>query len=148
MWSTVALLLSHFLSCRDELFSFGLCSRQALVALLVASLLLQQRHTGASHSDGDVALDVGVTAADTGARSPQDDGGRVDRSAAVLAALLTMRSDQAALTQAVRLRNVAGIPGRVIRDPAETNSRVLQNEYSLAFNYLNYAITADEAHIK
>lgn len=82
-------------------------------------LFLQERHTGASYSDGDVPLGVGETAADTRARSPQDHRGSVDWSAAVLVALLAIRSIQAALTQTVGLRNVAGIPSRVIGDPEE-----------------------------
>lgn len=114
IWSTRALLPSYFLPYRDELSAFGLCSLQALVAVLAVPLLLQQRHAGASHSDGDVELGVRVAAADAGAHPLQDDGGSVDRSAAVLVALLTVRSDQAALTQAVSLRDVAGIPGRVV----------------------------------
>lgn len=95
----------------------GLGSLQALVASLAAPLLLQHRHTRASHGDGDVDLGVGVAAADAGARPPQDDGGRVDRRAAVLLALLSVLPGQAALTQAVSLGDVAGIPARVVRDP-------------------------------
>lgn len=120
-------LLSYILPRRDELFGFGfgfgfgLCSLQALVAVLAVPLLLQQRHTGASHSDGDVDLNVRVAAAETGARSLQDDRGSIDRSAAVLVTLLTVRSDQAALTQAVSLRDVAGVPCRVVRNSEKLN---------------------------
>ncbi len=117
IWSTTALLPSYFLPLRGERSGFGLCSLQALVAVLAVPLLLQQRHTGASHSDGDVDLCVRMAAAGAGARPLQDDGGSVDRSAAVLVALPTVRPDQAALTQAVSLGDVAGIPGRVVGDP-------------------------------
>lgn len=122
MWSTAALLPSSFLARRDDLPGFGLCSLQALVAVVAVALLLQQRHAGAPHGDGDVDLCVRVAAADTGAHPPQDDGRSVDRSAAVLVALLAVRPRQAALTQAVRLWDVAGIPGRVVRDPGGKNS--------------------------
>lgn len=98
--------------------AFGPRSPQALVPVPAVPLLLQPRHAGASHRDGDVDLGVGVAAADAGARPPQDDGRRVDGSAAVLVALHPVRSDQTALTQAVGLRDVAGIPGRVVREPA------------------------------
>lgn len=117
IWSTTVLLPSDSLPCRDERSGFGLGSLQTLVAVVAVPLLLQQRHTGAPHGDGDVDLGVGVTAADAGARSPQDDRGSVDRSAAVLVALLAVRADQAAFTQAVRLGDVAGVPGRVVGDP-------------------------------
>lgn len=120
--STTSLFPSHSLACRDGRSGFGLCSLQALVAVAAGPLLLQQRHTGASHSDGHVDLCVGVAAADAGARSPQDDRGSVHRRAAVLVALLAVRSHQAALTQAVGLRDVAGIPGWIIGDPARMNS--------------------------
>lgn len=71
-----------------------------------------------------------MSAAEAGAGSPQDDGRSVDRSAAVQHALLTVRADQAALTQAVRLRDVAGIPGGVVGDPGKRKSLLLnQSEY-------------------
>lgn len=101
------LLPSSFLSWSKELPGFRLSPLQALVALLRP--LLQQRHTGASHGYGDVDLRVRVAAADAGACSPQDDGGSVDQGAAILTALLAVRSDQAALAQAVGLGDVAGI---------------------------------------
>lgn len=117
IWSTTALLSSHFLARRGELSGLGLRSLQALVAVVAVALLLQQRHAGAAHGDGHVDLRVRVAAADAGAHPLEDDGGSVDRSAAVLVALLAVRAAQAALTQAVRLGDVAGIPGRVVRDP-------------------------------
>ena len=73
-----------------------------------------------------------MAAADAGAGSPQDDGGSIDWGAAVLVALLAIRSGQAALTQAVSLRDVAGISGWVVRDPEKINSTdacfTLQNQ--------------------
>lgn len=113
---------SHPLARREELSGFGLGSLQALVAPLAVPLLLQQRHTGAAHRDGDVDLGVGVATADAGAGSLEDDGGRVDRSAAVLVALLAVRPDQAALTQAVGLGDEAGIPAQVVRNPEIMNA--------------------------
>lgn len=59
-----------------------------------------------------------MAAAGAGARSPQQDGGRVDRRAAVEVALPPQRAEQAAPAQAVRLRDVARVPGRVVGDPA------------------------------
>lgn len=124
---------------------FGLCSLQALVALLAAPPLLQQRHAGASHRDGHVDLRVRVAAAEAGARSLQDDGRSVDRSAAVLVALLPERSDQTALTQAVRLRDVAGIPGRVVGEP-KIKKRMLDAFYSLNQNYTFTANLLSDFH--
>ena len=114
IWSGPVLLPSRRLVCSVELPGFGLSSLQALVAVPAVLLLLQQRHTGAAHRDGDVDLRVGVASTDTGASSLEDDGGSVDRSAPVLVALLSVRSDQAALTQTVGLGDVAGISGWVV----------------------------------
>lgn len=115
-FSAAAVLLpSCFLSWSEELPGFRLSPLQALVALLRP--LLQQRDTGASHGYGDVDLSVRVAAADAGACSPQDDGGSVDQGAAILTALLAVRSDQAALAQAVGLGDVAGISLWVVWDP-------------------------------
>lgn len=50
-------VISHLLGRRLH-FSFGPSSPQALVAVVAAPPLLQQRHTGASHRDGDVDLRV------------------------------------------------------------------------------------------
>lgn len=109
-------LISHLLGRRLH-FSFGPSSPRALVAAVAAPPLLQQRHTGASHRDGDVDLRVWVAASDAGAGSLQDDGRRVDRSAAVLVALLPVKAEQTALTQTVCFRDVTGVPGRVVREP-------------------------------
>lgn len=122
LWSSLARFPSHSLAGRDKRSGFGFCSHQALVSVAAAPLLLQQWHTGASHSDGHVDLSVGVAAADAGASSPQDDRGSVDGGAAVLGALLSVRTHQAALTQAVSLWDVAGVPGWVVGDPASMNS--------------------------
>lgn len=98
-------------------------SLQAVVPPLPAPLLLHQRHAGAAHRDGDVNLGVGVASSDAGARSLQDDRRSVDRSAAVLLALLAGASEQTALTQAVGFRDVAGEPGRVVRKPGRNSTR-------------------------
>lgn len=140
-------LISNLLGRRVH-SGFGLSSLQALVALLAAPPLLQQRHAGASHRDGHVDLRVGVAAAEAGARSLQDDGRSVDRSAAVLVALLPERSDQTALTQAVRLRDVAGIPGRVVGEPKikKIKKRMLDAFYSLNQNYTFTANLLSDFH--
>lgn len=140
-------LISNLLGRRVH-SGFGLSSLQALVALLAAPPLLQQRHAGASHRDGHVDLRVRVAAAEAGARSLQDDGRSVDRSAAVLVALLPERSDQTALTQAVRLRDVAGIPGRVVGEPKikKIKKRMLDAFYSLNQNYTFTANLLSDSH--
>lgn len=86
---------------------------------MLAPLPLQQRHAGAAHRHRDVDLSVGVSAGHAGARPLQDDGGGEDQSAAVLLALLLAAGapQQAASAQAVGLRDVAGEPGRVVREP-------------------------------
>lgn len=105
---------SRFLPKRELLSSFGLSSLKAVVSFLTVSFLLHQRHTGASHGHRDVDLGVGVASTYTGASSPQDDGGSVDRSAAVLLAPLPVRPYQAAFTQAVGLWDVAGVSVLVV----------------------------------
>lgn len=89
---------------------------QAAVPALLVPLPLQQRHAGAAHRHRDINLCVGVTPGHAGARPLQDDGRGVDRSAAVLLALLAAAAaaQQAALAQAVGLRDVARVPGRVV----------------------------------
>lgn len=138
---------SYFLARRDEASGFGLRSLQALVASLAAPLLLQQRHTGAPHRDGDVDLGVRVTAADAGAGSLQDDGRSVDRSAAVLVALRTVRSDQAALTQAVSLGDVAGIPGRVVGDPGKQTNMNLEKFTGQIFEAVSCFMCSTCSHL-
>lgn len=108
---------------RRETPGSGPRSLQAVVPSLPAALLLHQRHAGAAHRDGDVNLGVGVPSSHAGARPLQDDRRSVDRSAAVLLALLARASEQTALTQAVGLRDVAGVPGRVVRKPGRKSTR-------------------------
>lgn len=114
-------LLSH-LGPRETPGS-GPRSLQAVVPSLPAPLLLHQRHAGAAHRDGDVNLGVRVPSSDAGTGSLQDDRRSVDRSAAVLLALLAGASEQTALTQAVGFRDVAGVPGRVVRKPGRKWTR-------------------------
>lgn len=101
-------------------------------------LPLQPRHTGAPHGDGHVDLRVGVAAADAGAGPLQDDGRGVDRSAAEQVALLPLRSDQAALTQAVGLGDVARKPGRLIIQPETVRYLNTRLELNSLFCYLGY----------
>lgn len=97
-------IMFNFISaCLDVLYvlvgsdpaSFGLRSLHTLVGSLRVPVFSQKRHAGASHGNRDVALGVGVTAPDAGACASQDDRGHVDRSAAVLVALLPGRTGQA-----------------------------------------------------
>lgn len=65
-----------------------------------------------------------MAASYAGAGSLQDDGRGVDRSAAVLVALLPEETEQTALTQTVGLRDVTGVPGRVVRKPEIGNDEL------------------------
>lgn len=93
---------------------FPACRVQPLQALLPVSFLLHQGSAGAPHSHRDVELGVGVASSHAGAGPLQDHRGSVDRSAAVLLALLPGRSKQAALAQAVGLRDGAGVSVGVV----------------------------------
>lgn len=78
---------------------------------------MQQGDASAAHRDGHVHLRVRVSASDARTGPPEDHGGRVDRSAAILSGLLSLWSRQATVTQAVRLRDVTRVSARVVGDP-------------------------------